>query len=340
MRAKILLLIIFSCFAFKSVAQTTIPMSCGTQAYANCVPQNDVSIAIQQCANTGRTSVPIDTLGCSGTSKGLSCRNNCTCPSGYSPLVTSSGTVCTETCPAPNVSFDGVCQVPVESPQECESPTINVTAYQMPSGGYVCMPGADYPCGEGMTPGTVAGSNSIISVCDQPTGGSSSSSSSESSTSSSAGSSDGGGGSSDGSGGEGSSSTGSSASSSSSSSSSSGGGGGSSSSSGGGSGSSEGDGGCENCNEGSGFDLDGPSVGEAFQDFSDGVSNTPVVSSIGNFLTIPAGGGCPTWTVTAWVFDITIDQFCSSSIPWGLISGMILFVASVLAFRIAFTNGS
>ena len=128
-------------------------------------------------------------------------------------------------------------------------------------------------------------------------------------------------------------------------------GGGSGSSSGGGSASSSGSGGggdgegeeneeCPSCGEGSDFTLEGPTVGEAFQTFVTGVQSTAIVTSVSGFLTLPSSSGCPVWTVSVWVFDITIDQFCSESIPWFAISGIILFVASIVAFRVAFTNGS
>ena len=97
---------------------------------------------------------------------------------------------------------------------------------------------------------------------------------------------------------------------------------------------------CPSCGEGSDFTLEGPTVGEAFQTFVTGVQATAIVSSVSGFLTLPSSSGCPVWNVSVWVFDITIDQFCSESIPWFAISGIILFVASIVAFRVAFTNGS
>ena len=120
--------------------------------------------------------------------------------------------------------------------------------------------------------------------------------------------------------------------------------GGSASSSGSGGGGGDGEGEeneeCPSCGEGSDFTLEGPTVGEAFQTFVTGVQSTAIVTSVSGFLTLPSSSGCPVWTVSVWVFDITIDQFCSESIPWFAISGIILFVASIVAFRVAFTNGS
>lgn len=119
--------------------------------------------------------------------------------------------------------------------------------------------------------------------------------------------------------------------------------GGSASSSGSGGGGGDGEGEneeCPSCGEGSDFTLEGPTVGEAFQTFVTGVQATAIVTSVSGFLTLPSSSGCPVWTVSVWAFDITIDQFCSESIPWFAISGIILFVASIVAFRVAFTNGS
>lgn len=72
-------------------------------------------------------------------------------------------------------------------------------------------------------------------------------------------------------------------------------------------------------------------------DFMEGITSAEIISSMDEFLTIDGGGSCPVWNVSAWIFTLTIDQFCSPHIPWGLIRGVILFVASVIAFRIAFT---
>jgi len=72
-------------------------------------------------------------------------------------------------------------------------------------------------------------------------------------------------------------------------------------------------------------------------DFMEGITSADIVNSMDEFLTIDGGGSCPVWNVSAWVFVLTVDQFCSPHIPWALIRGVILFIASVIAYRIAFT---
>lgn len=68
------------------------------------------------------------------------------------------------------------------------------------------------------------------------------------------------------------------------------------------------------------------------------VQNTPIVAGLTNYFTLPPGAGCPTWSVsTGWV-DITIDQFCSESIPWSIIYGIMIASASFGAAMIAFSG--
>lgn len=71
-------------------------------------------------------------------------------------------------------------------------------------------------------------------------------------------------------------------------------------------------------------------------EFADGIKQTPVVSGLDNFLTVSVGGTCPVWQVSVWVFDIRLDQWCQSGIPWELIRAVVLACAAFLAFRIAF----
>ena len=73
------------------------------------------------------------------------------------------------------------------------------------------------------------------------------------------------------------------------------------------------------------------------EEFQEGLDNSPFISAVDNFFTISVGGSCPVWSVQAWIFTITLDQFYSTNIPWGLISGMILFIATIVAGRIALT---
>lgn len=70
--------------------------------------------------------------------------------------------------------------------------------------------------------------------------------------------------------------------------------------------------------------------------FSRSIKQTPVISGLNNFLKVNVGGTCPVWQVKAWVFDIRLDQWCGSSIPWELIRAVVLACAAFIAFRIAF----
>jgi len=75
---------------------------------------------------------------------------------------------------------------------------------------------------------------------------------------------------------------------------------------------------------------------DPFGPLGDGIKQTPVVSGLDNFLTVSVGGSCPVWQVSVWVFDIRLDQWCQSGIPWELIRAVVLACAAFLAFRIAF----
>lgn len=89
---------------------------------------------------------------------------------------------------------------------------------------------------------------------------------------------------------------------------------------------------CEDGEECSSLTMEG-----VLGDFMEGITSAEIIASMDEFLTVDGGGSCPVWNVSAWIFTLTIDQFCSPHIPWALIRGVILFVASVIAFRIAFT---
>jgi hypothetical protein len=80
------------------------------------------------------------------------------------------------------------------------------------------------------------------------------------------------------------------------------------------------------------LDVRGP-----LDDFGSRMENAAVIQGLDNFFSIPTGGSCPTWSVNAWVFTIVIDQFCSPSIPWDAISGVIFAAALFAGARIAFT---
>lgn len=71
-------------------------------------------------------------------------------------------------------------------------------------------------------------------------------------------------------------------------------------------------------------------------DFRDRVAALPVVTGITSFLTFNPSGSCPGETINAWVFTIQLDQWCGNQIPWNFIAAIILSVAAIMSFRIAF----
>jgi len=79
----------------------------------------------------------------------------------------------------------------------------------------------------------------------------------------------------------------------------------------------------------------GDTFGSVLTEFVGKVQQTPVASQTSSFLTFRATGSCPRWSVSAWVFDIDIDQLCSGDIPWNAIKAVILAAAGFFAFRIA-----
>lgn len=72
------------------------------------------------------------------------------------------------------------------------------------------------------------------------------------------------------------------------------------------------------------------------QGFADRVVASPMGQASVNYLSLNAGGACPRWSASVWVFDIELDQFCSGDIPWAAIKAVILAAAGFLAFRMAF----
>lgn len=72
------------------------------------------------------------------------------------------------------------------------------------------------------------------------------------------------------------------------------------------------------------------------QGFVDRVRASPMGQASANYLSVNSGGSCPRWSVSVWVFDIELDQFCSGDIPWSAIKAVILAAAGFLAFRMAF----
>lgn len=78
-------------------------------------------------------------------------------------------------------------------------------------------------------------------------------------------------------------------------------------------------------------------IDSIFGEFSTAMEGAVVVTGITDFFTIDMAGSCPVWSVQTGIFDVTIDQLCSDQIPWDLIYGIMIAVASLLAARIAFT---
>lgn len=79
------------------------------------------------------------------------------------------------------------------------------------------------------------------------------------------------------------------------------------------------------------------SFSKSFTNFKTELEKLPNTQHIQNFFQFNASGSCPVWQVNAWVFDVVIDQQCSSDIPWDLIAGVIIAVSVLLAARIALT---
>jgi len=73
--------------------------------------------------------------------------------------------------------------------------------------------------------------------------------------------------------------------------------------------------------------------------FVDTMKTKPFYAASTGFFNVNVGGGsCPTWSTHVWVFQVTIDQQCSTAMEniWPFISAMIMLCASFLAFRWAF----
>ncbi len=70
-------------------------------------------------------------------------------------------------------------------------------------------------------------------------------------------------------------------------------------------------------------------------DFSDRVSQAPVVDSFSGFLAFNRSGSCPTWSVTTGPFVVKLDHWCSPWVPWNVIKGVLLVCSLLVAYRIA-----
>ena len=76
---------------------------------------------------------------------------------------------------------------------------------------------------------------------------------------------------------------------------------------------------------------------KSLKKFKEKLEKLPNTKAITEFFKFNGSGSCPVWAVNVWVFDIVIDQQCSPNIPWGLIRGIIIAVAALVAARIALT---
>lgn len=84
------------------------------------------------------------------------------------------------------------------------------------------------------------------------------------------------------------------------------------------------------------YDSKDDTYASVLGDFRDRVAALPVVTGITSFLTFNPSGSCPGETINAWVFTIQLDQWCGNQIPWNFIAAIILGVAAIMSFRIAF----
>lgn len=76
--------------------------------------------------------------------------------------------------------------------------------------------------------------------------------------------------------------------------------------------------------------------GSVMSAFSDRVKGAPVMTAGDQFFAFNPSGACPRWDVQVWVFDVVLDQHCSTDIPWDAIKAIILACAGFVAFRWAF----
>ncbi|HEX7762801.1 MAG TPA: hypothetical protein VF433_04235 [Cellvibrio sp.] len=83
--------------------------------------------------------------------------------------------------------------------------------------------------------------------------------------------------------------------------------------------------------------ADKVSFSGSLKNFKTELEKLPNTQAITNFFTFRSSGSCPVWSVSVMGSNIVIDQQCSSFIPWSLIAGVIIAVASLLAARIALT---
>jgi len=70
-----------------------------------------------------------------------------------------------------------------------------------------------------------------------------------------------------------------------------------------------------------------------FEGFTSRVSSAPVMKAGDKFFAFNPSGSCPVWSVDTWVFSVTLDQHCSTDIPWEVIKAIIMACAGFVAFR-------
>ena len=85
------------------------------------------------------------------------------------------------------------------------------------------------------------------------------------------------------------------------------------------------------------FDLGDITLETVTQEFLTALNDIEIVNAVNSFFTLSVAGACPTYSVNTGPFNFTIDQQCSSTIPWPLIAGVILSIAAFFAVRIALT---
>lgn len=70
----------------------------------------------------------------------------------------------------------------------------------------------------------------------------------------------------------------------------------------------------------------------------DKIMEKPMFQAIDGYFDVSFGGTCPTWSVSVWVFEVEINQFCDQSFQavLPLIRNLVILIFSFLAFRVAF----
>ena len=71
---------------------------------------------------------------------------------------------------------------------------------------------------------------------------------------------------------------------------------------------------------------------------AESILDKPIFQAIDGYFDVSFGGSCPTWSVSVWVFEVEINQFCEQSFQsiFPLIRNVVILIFSILAFRVAF----